>query len=497
MDSGLSTKNMSKLYIFLIAGLLVFRSGELTAQAPHGPWSLEECVTYAIGHNPDMKASELNLEADKANQVQAKMNRLPTGSIGVSHGVNAGRSIDPFTNQPVTQQFQTTDAGLNAGLNLFSGLQVQNLIRQMNLSFKASQQDLQQTQNTVSLNVALAYLAILQNEEMLEIAQQQVSTSKSQLARADKLVAVGAMAQSTLADLKVQAGNDELERINAVDNLATAKLQLMQLMNLPAVPNFQIQRLSVQGLVETGYDKSAEEVYAIAEKIQPGIIGADLRVKSAQRGVQAVRGALYPSLSLYGYIGSNYSSAVPTTQFVADGTGFTTEEVASTTQYILVNGIRQPIYTTETSPNGQMQDFFYFDQLNFNLRNSFGVSLSIPILNNWQMRTRISNATIVRKRAELLAETSRIQLRQDIEQAYNNLAAAQTRFETAKSQSEATEVAYQAAQKRFENGSVHFVDLNLAKTNYDRAQLNLVRFKYDFAFRKKILDFYINQPLTF
>ena len=183
-------------------------------------------------------------------------------------------------------------------------------------------------------------------------------------------------------------------------------------------------------------------------------------------------------------------------QFVADGSGFTTVEVASTTQYILVNGTRQPIYTTETRPNGRMQDFYYFDQLDFNLRNSFGASLSIPILNNWQARTRISNAIIARKRTEFLAETSRIKLRQDIEQAYNNLTAAQIRFETAKSQAEATEVAYVAAQKRFENGSVHFVDLNLAKTNYDRAQLNLVRFKYDFAFRRKILDFYLNQPLT-
>ena len=487
---------MSTLKISIFLFVLIYTTGNSFAQTKEGPWSLEACISYAISHNAEVRASELTLEADKATQVQAKMSLLPTGQINASHGINAGRSIDPFTNQPITQQFQTTDVGLNANLNLFNGLQLQNLIRQMNLNFKASQQDLQQVRNNITLNVALAYLAILQNEEMLEITDRQVSTSQNQLIRADKLVAVGAMAQSTLADLKVQAGNDALDRINAENNLATAKLQLMQLMNLPATTGFQVQKISVQGLVDVGYEKSVSEVYAIAEKIQPGIIGADLRVRSAQRGLQSVRGSLYPSLSLYGYVGSNYSSAVPTSRFVADGTGSTTEEVASENQYIVVNGVRQPLYTTQTQLNGRTEGFYYFDQLNFNLRNSFGLSLRIPILNNWQARTQISNAQIYRKRTEFLAENARHQLRQNIEQAYIDLTSAQTRFETAQSQAEATEMAYQAAQKRFENGSVHFVDLNLAKTNFDRAQLNLVRFKYDFAFRKKILDFYLNKPLT-
>jgi outer membrane protein len=84
----------------------------------------------------------------------------------------------------------------------------------------------------------------------------------------------------------------------------------------------------------------------------------------------------------------------------------------------------------------------------------------------------------------------------NIELAYTHLLATQSRLEISRRQAYASEIAYQAAQERFENGHVHFVELNLAKTNYDRAQLNVVRAKYDYVFRKKILDFYQNKPLT-
>ncbi|KAA5549026.1 TolC family protein [Adhaeribacter rhizoryzae] len=487
---------MSKILTFLLGFLVLSGPGNLFAQNHQGPWSLEDCISYALTHNSDVRQSELALEVSKATQAQAKAAILPTGRAGVSHGYNFGRSINPFTNQYVEEQIQTSSLDVSSNLLLFNGLQLQNNIKQTTLGVKASQQDLEQAANTVSLNIALAYLAILQNQELLEIATRQLTTSQEQITRAEKLVNAGVIAQSTLADLQVQAGNDELEKVNAHNNLTTAKLTLMQLMNLPAEADFQVQPLNVNSLAVGTYDKTAAGVYEIAQKTQPAIIGADLRVQSSQKLVQAARGALLPSLSLVGYMGTAYSSAVPTSRFVADGTGFTTQDVASETDYVLVNGNRQPIISTQQVPNGQMENFYYLDQLKFNLGRYVGLNLSIPILNGWQTRNRISNAVITRKRAEFAADNARIQLRQNIEQAYTNLNAAQTRLETSRKQADASAIAYQAAQKRFENGSVHFVDLNLAKTNYDRAQLNMVRARYDYVFRKKILDFYQDKPLT-
>jgi outer membrane protein len=422
------------------------------------------------------------------------MAMLPTGRAGANHAFNAGRSINPFTYEFIEEQFQSNDLGLNAGLALFGGWQRQNQVRASKLNVKASQQDLTQSLNMVSLQVALAYLAVLQNEELLEVAHRQLAVSRSQLERAQKLVQAGSMALSTLADLKVQAGNDELEQVNARNNLQTAKLTLMQHMNLPAAGNFEVQKLRVDALAAGSYDKDAGEIFALAEKKQPVILGADLRVKSSQRAVQAARGGLFPSLGLFGAIGSGYSSAFPP-RFIGDGT-FTTKEMVSETDYILVNNTRQYITHIDRVANGRQEDFRYLDQLKFNLSKSVGLSLSFPILNGWQVRNQISTAVISRKKAELAASNARIALRQQIELAYSQLVAAQTRLQVCQRQAEATAEAHLAARKRFESGSVHFVDLNLAKTNDDRAQSNLVRAKYEFVFRKKVLDFYQDKPLT-
>ncbi len=176
---------------------------------------------------------------------------------------------------------------------------------------------------------------------------------------------------------------------------------------------------------------------------------------------------------------------------MADGTGSTTRDVTSKTDFVLINEVRQPLIRTETVPNGTTENFYYFDQLQFNRRKSISLNLSIPILNSWQNRARLSNALIAKKTAAYAAENARLQLRQSIELAHNNLEAAQTRYQTATRQVNASKIAYDAAQKRFEGGSVHYVDLNLAKTNYDKARSSQVQAKYDYLFRQRLLGFYV------
>ncbi|RDC65468.1 TolC family protein [Adhaeribacter pallidiroseus] len=481
---------MSKLVTFTLVFLLLCSTGRLAAQTPR-VWSLDSCINQAIAQNIQVKQSELNLQASRVINAQAKAAFLPISQFTGSHSYNTGRSIDPFTNQPTTEQIQSNNFALSADLILFNGGQLQHRLQQSNLGLKASRYELEQTRQTIALNVTLAYLQVLFSQELLTIAENQLKNTNLQVERSKHLVDAGALANSTLADLEVQATQDELQQVTAATDLKTARLNLLQLLNLPATTAFTIQPLATEVPATNPYAQSTAELVALAEKMQPGIIGADLRVKSANRGVRAARASLLPMLSLGGYIGSNYSSAVPTSRFVADGTGSTTREVPSETDFVLINGTRTPIINTKTEPNGAMENFYYFDQLQFNMRKSIGLNLSIPILNSWQNRARLSNALITEKTAEYAAENVRLQLRQNIELAHNNLEAAQIRYKTATRQVNASKVAYDAAQKRFESGSVHYVDLNLAKTNYDKALSNQVQAKYDYLFRERVLNFYL------
>src|SRR5687767_2336013 len=90
------------------------------------PLSLKQCVETGIANNFDVKQRELQAQSDEANWKQSKMNLLPDLNANAGHSFNQGRSIDPFTNSPVTQSFNTSNYSANSGIVLFNGLAIQN-----------------------------------------------------------------------------------------------------------------------------------------------------------------------------------------------------------------------------------------------------------------------------------------------------------------------------------------------------------------------------------
>jgi outer membrane protein len=215
--------------------------------------------------------------------------------------------------------------------------------------------------------------------------------------------------------------------------------------------------------------------------------------------VAAARGGLLPSLSLGAFVGANYSTAF--TQFNPDGGSVITTTPLSVGQnssvYVDANGTRLPIMVTRTTPTGAEVITPYFDQLKNTQNKGFRITLSIPLFNGWQQRTLVANAVIRQKSLEYTAQNARIQLRQNIEQAYTNMTLAAQQYAAFRDQVQALELSFRAAQTRFDVGALNSLDYTLAKNNLNRAQANLVQAKYNYVFRAKVLDFYQNKPLTF
>ena len=84
-----------------------------------------------------------------------------------------------------------------------------------------------------------------------------------------------------------------------------------------------------------------------------------------------------------------------------------------------------------------------------------------------------------------------------IESAYNDAVASARSYEASLKQVEALEESFRATEKRYQNGVVNFVDFQIADNNLFQARSNLVRNKYDYIFKVKILDFYQGKPLEF
>jgi outer membrane protein len=473
-------KRISCFYFFTLA--LLFTS---FSQDKPAVLTLKQCVETALTNNFDVLQNGLQMKTAEIDWKQSKLNLLPDLNGSATHGSNQGRSIDPFTNSYINQNVSFASYGLNSGILLFQGLAAQNTIKQSSLNYQASKMDWQQAKDNLTINIILAYLQVLSNQDILEQARNQAVFSNKQVERLEILDKQGAISPSILFDLRGQYASDQLSIINAQNSLVAAKISLYQLMNLPYDKNAELEKMTTGDLAPK-YETQPEDIYQTALQQFAQVKAADLRTQSAVSAVKAARGLLYPRLTLNGSANTNYSS-------VANQAVFTNTTDVTTTDYVTVAGTqysviqRQNNYSYKTIP--------FNKQLNNNLFTSVNLNLQIPIFNSFFQRNRVKLAKISLQNNELVAKTTKTQLQQSIELAYSNMISAQERYKTLLDQVNAYEQSFKAAEVRFNAGLGTSVDYLTAKNNLDRANINLISSKYDYALRRKVLDYYQGKPL--
>ena len=445
---------------------------------------LKEAVETAIQNNLQVKQQEILMESAQINWKQAKAERFPSLSGFANHGINQGRSIDPFTNAFINQEVNYASYGLNTSVTLFNGLGILNNVKANALGYDAARWELQQMKDNVTLNVILAYLQVLSNSDQLIQAGNTIAVTKQQVERLEILDRQGAIAPALLFDLRGQLASDEVALINSENALNSSKLLLSQIMNVPYTKNLYVQRVKLDEF-NPEYAANIEEIYQIALNQLAVVKAANLRKQSAEKAVKAAKGDLYPSLGLSGQINTNYSSAASRDIFL--------NTIEDSTGYVIVNGNKSPVIVSQ--PQFAKENIRYNDQLSNNLFTSVNLGLRIPIFNALQSRTRVRQAQITQKNYEYIEQTTLIQLKQNIEQAYFNMIAARERYKALLEQVRAYSESFRAAEVRFAAGAGTSVDYIISKNNLDRANISLINARYDFLLRTKVLDYYQGKPL--
>lgn len=476
------------LLLALVVGAHVVLAQEST-RPPDNVWSLRECIDYALAHNLDIRRSQLAYEQSAIDRRQAILSRFPTANAFSSYGYNWGRGLDPVTNQFVSSQRNSyTSVGASSDVILFNGFRIQNTIKQARKENEASQEDLQRAKNDVTLNVISLFVNVVFNKELVNNAQYQLASSQQQLERTRKLVAAGSLPKADELNLEAQVATNEVNLINQENALNLSLLELQQALQLPASGDFDVDvpELQPEDLV---LEQTRAEIFDIARSTMPEIRSSHLRIESSYYGVKAARGNLFPRLSASGSINSNYSSS-SATRFVPDGTFQVVE-----TGYF-VQGSNMPVYGYE--PVGSFRDIYGFrDQIKDNLYKSVSVTLSIPIFNGLNARSAMQRAMIANEQARINAQETENFLRQTVETSYNNALAAAKAFTASTRQVAAREEAYRMAKQRFDIGAANYVDYQVAENELFQARTELARAKYEFIFRKKVLDFYLGKDLEF
>lgn len=450
------------------------------AFAQQGKMSLKQCVETAINNNITVQQTGLRAEAADINLKQAKSNLLPDLNGSFGYGFNQGRNVDPLTNSYINQQLTSSNVGLSSGVVLFNGMRLQNLIKQNSLSYDAAKMDLQQSKDNLSLNVILAYLQVLSNEDILVVNKAQAETTKKQVERMSVLVKEGAAANYQLADLKGQLANEEIAIINSTNALQQSKLNLCQLMNIDYNSNLELER-NEAALTVTKYGPASADVYNTSLQQLALVKAGEFRIKSFEKAVKVAQSGFYPIIGLNANLFSSYSSLAQTltpTTIVESQTG----------SYVIINGSQNPVLRQQQ--NFSSTKTGYGTQLNNNLGTFIGLNMQVPLFNNFQSRNRLKLAKLDLKNSMLDFSNTKLQLKQNIEQAHLNMTASYERYKILLQQVKDFEESFRAAEVRFENGVINSAEYLISKNNLDRTKINLTQSTYDYIFRTRLLDYF-------
>jgi outer membrane protein len=471
------------MYKFIFT-LILFVTFSAEAQEVE-KWNLQKCVDFALEHNTSIQQNQLQGEIISNNLKQAKLSRIPSLSGSGNHNYNIGRFIDPSTNTFNTSTIQSNSFSLGSGVLLYGGSQVNNGIKQTKIASDANAKGNEVIRNQIALSVSTTYLQILQAEENLKVANQQLALSKSQLDRAQKLEKAGSTNQSMTLNLVAQIANDKVSIINAQNSIQIAYNTIMNLMQLPLDQAFEIEIMKMGSLPESS-SESASQLYELAMSNLPEIQQAEMQVMQSKMGEKIANGGLQPSLRAYGNLSTVYSQSGKDFTFTGD------YKIGTIPVGVTQNNL-EPVYSID--PVIDVTDKPFGNQLKDNLGQQVGVSLSVPIFNGYSNRTNAENAKLNTKISELGLENVKNQLRNDVTSAYTNFIAAQSRYSAASISVDAQKLNFDFSQKRFDAGMLNSVDLLSAKNQWNQAQVQLVNAKYEYVFRALIIDFYKGNQL--
>jgi outer membrane protein len=442
---------MKKVFSLVLYAAILSQS----TQAHDKQWTLRECCDYAVEHNISIKQQENACRQQELQLSTAKNSRLPDLSASAGQNFSFGRGLTEANTYSNTNT-SSTSLSLGTSVPLFTGFQIPNQIKLSQLNLEAGIADLEKAKNDIRMQVAQAYVQILYDMEIADVANRQIAIDSAQVARLQAFVDNGKASEAELSQQKATLANSRLTATQADNNTRLAILALTQLLELPTPDGFAIVRPSL-----TGGDAfavaipSPDAIYAEALGIKPEIAAQQLRLKGTEHSIKIAQAANLPSLSLSGGLGTNYYT---TSGFKSDG--FATQIKNNFSQYI-------------------------------------GLNLNIPIFNRFQTRNNIRNARIEQENQQLQLDNTKKTLYKEIQQVYYNALNAQTKEKSSEEALQSTKDAFLLMQAKYENGKATITEFNEAKNTYLRAESDLVQARYENLYQLALIDFYRGKDLNF
>ena len=437
----------------LLLCLTLFINNNINAQTT---WNLKQCVDTALTRNTALLKSKTGNEINNINIQEARYRRLPDLSFLGSETYNHFFNPTDFSGN--AKNATIGSYGLNSSLLIFNGGSLKKKIEQSRLSYEVGEIDQDALRKDISLNIVYAYLQVLYGYEQIETDRDLMEKTKKQLENTQLLVTYGKLPQASLSQMKAQLASQQYSLTKSENQLYSAKVDLMLMMEIPLIDGFEVEKPLVpdSNVLQQTVSASSKDIFSFAVQNQPEIKSAELNIKIAEMNTSIAQSAYYPTLNLTGNIGTTHSSASKTSG------GFS----------YAVN-----------------------DQIKDNLSSSVGLSLQIPIFNRWSTKANVLRSQLYRQTAIVDKKYAETQLRKEIEQAYTDMTVASRNFESALEYVKATKETFANAELKYNSGLMTALDLMNERNSLISATSQFIQAKYQFFFKVKVLDFYQGKPL--
>lgn len=475
--------NYSRFIIVLTAFFLLnIGKGNLYAQEKSTLWSLEECIAHALKHNISIKDAQLDLELMEVDVLQAKSNYLPSVNGQATNSWNTGLTQNITTGILQTQTTRNLSLGVTAGVDLFKGLVNLRQLQRAKLSQLSSQYSLDKMENDIALFVINAYLEVLINKQTLAVLTEQNNVTLSQYKRTQDLIDAGTLPQGDILEIEATNADEQQQIINAENNIRIALINLAQLLRIENYSSFDIPDQTYEVPMALILEKTPQEIIERAKQNRYEIKIAESNVAVAEKDIALAKGNYWPSLQAFFNYNTRESGA---NQILQSG--------INPAQPTMPIGVVETTGQTVVAPNYLVEEVSpkpFFDQLSLNDGISYGVQLNVPIFNGFSTRNSVKRSKINAERAKYKLEQATLDLESDIYQAYVDAQGAAKSFEAATKAVKAQQQAYQYAKDRYDVGLINAFDFSQSKFRLTNAESNLIRAKFDYIFKLKLLELY-------
>jgi outer membrane protein len=444
---------------FLLALFLSIPAGTLL-NAQKKIWTLDDCIQYALEKNIQVQKALVSNSIYNQDVYLAKSARYPSLNGSVRQNFNWNNVTDNTTGATVFKGTNGVNISASTGMTVYNGSKLRNAIKQSETNLEADKYNTEVIKETVSLNVLNAYLQVLFAEEQVKNDENQISSLTEQVNLAGERLKLGAIANSDYLQVKSQLATEKQTLATAQSQMAINRIALMQLMEYPISGDFQIQYPNLDSLINQKRTPDPVEVYQTALGIKPEVKNAELLKNSSQLSIELAKAGHYPNIALNGGVSSSYS-------------GYQTS------------------FSTSYKPGS------FGSQLSRNVSPSIGLSASIPIYLNRQIKTNVEIAKLNLNNAELNEFNTKDILRKAIEQACQNVVSNQIEYEASLEAYTAVKESFDVASEKYTQGLMGSVDFLIQKTTFISTESSFLQAKYNLIFSYKVLDFYSGQPLSF